>query len=195
MLVCALLLTISIAWALYDEAFGQRPWKGIQREFVSRYTRYLDSIKAQAGKSEAEIKESPEYQTARRRSESRARSRSSRKTTRSTLKLSVIQKKLDAVTDPFQNQRGRSPSSTTTSKQPKDPRKNDIATRRKQSARKWSKSNCRRRWQRRRRRRFNYAQLEKFYDDLREEKASYLGEKAELLKEAVRVSEETRRLS
>ncbi len=27
MLACALLMTISIAWALYDEAFGQRPWK------------------------------------------------------------------------------------------------------------------------------------------------------------------------
>ena len=37
MLVCALLMTISIAWALYDEAFGQRPWKSMQREFVSRY--------------------------------------------------------------------------------------------------------------------------------------------------------------
>ena len=68
--VCALLLTISIAWALYDEAFGQRPWKGMQREFVSRYTKYLDSIKSDAGKTETEIKESPEYQqlpTQRRR--------------------------------------------------------------------------------------------------------------------------------
>ena len=62
MLISALLLTISIAWALYDEAFGQRPWKGMQREFVTRYTRYLDSIKANAGKSETEIKESAEYQ-------------------------------------------------------------------------------------------------------------------------------------
>ncbi len=55
MMVSALLLTISIAWALYDEAFGQRPWKGMQREFVARYTRYLDSIKNDAGKSETEI--------------------------------------------------------------------------------------------------------------------------------------------
>ena len=61
MLVSALLMTISIAWALYDEAFGQRPWKGMQREFVARYTRYLDSIKDKAGNTEAEVKESPEY--------------------------------------------------------------------------------------------------------------------------------------
>jgi hypothetical protein len=31
MLACALLMTLSIAWALYDESFGQRPWKGMQR--------------------------------------------------------------------------------------------------------------------------------------------------------------------
>ena len=55
MLVSALLLTLSIAWALYDEAFGQRPWKGMQREFVARYTRYLNSVKANSGKTEAEI--------------------------------------------------------------------------------------------------------------------------------------------
>src|ERR1041385_7261717 len=60
MLVSALLLTISIAWALYDEAFGQRPWKRMQKEFVSRYSKYLDSIKSNAGKTEAEVKESPE---------------------------------------------------------------------------------------------------------------------------------------
>ena len=56
MLVSALLLTSRLAWSLYDEAFGQRPWKGMQREFVSRYTKYLDSIKANAGKTEAEVK-------------------------------------------------------------------------------------------------------------------------------------------
>ena len=56
MLLCALLLTVSLAWALYDEALGQRPWKGIQKEFVSRYTNYLRSIKSQAGKTEAELK-------------------------------------------------------------------------------------------------------------------------------------------
>ena len=62
MLLCALLLTASLAWSLYDEAFGQRPWKGMQQQFVSRYSKYLRSIKAQAGQTEAEVKENPEYQ-------------------------------------------------------------------------------------------------------------------------------------
>ena len=45
MLVCALLLIGVLEWALYDEAYGQRPWKRAQQDFVQRYTRYLKSIK------------------------------------------------------------------------------------------------------------------------------------------------------
>src|SRR5881396_2173816 len=61
-LVCTLLLIGVSAWALYDEAYGQRPWKGIQRQFVARYTRYLDSIKPKSAEGETAVKESPEYQ-------------------------------------------------------------------------------------------------------------------------------------
>src|SRR5260370_22912172 len=61
-LVCTLLLIGVSAWALYDEASGQRPWKGIQREFVKRYTAYLNSIRKDPGKSEAEVKDTPESQ-------------------------------------------------------------------------------------------------------------------------------------
>ena len=106
MLISALLLTISIAWALYDEAFGQRPWKGMQREFVSRYTKYLDSIKADAGKSEAEIKESPEYvQLAD--AEKAARDAVQPEIAEIDKEVASAQRKLDAITDTFQNQRGK----------------------------------------------------------------------------------------
>ncbi|MFN2597289.1 MAG: hypothetical protein ABR563_08905, partial [Pyrinomonadaceae bacterium] len=33
LLICALLLMASLGWALYDEVYGLRPWKGYQREF------------------------------------------------------------------------------------------------------------------------------------------------------------------
>ena len=105
MLVSALLLTISIAWALYDEAFGQRPWKGMQREFVARYSRYLDSIKANAGKSENEIKESPEYQQLEAE-EKAARDEVQPQIKEIDAKVARAQRKLDAITDTFQNQRG-----------------------------------------------------------------------------------------
>src|SRR5215207_11160235 len=99
MLVSALLLTMSIAWALWDEAFGQRPWKGMQREFVSRYSRYLDSIKANAGKSETEIKESPEYQQLDAEAKA-AREEIQAREKEIDAQVAVVQNKLNAITEP-----------------------------------------------------------------------------------------------
>src|SRR5687768_3110778 len=103
MLLCALLLTVSLVWALWDETFGQRPWRNIQQEFVSRYTRYLRSIKPQAGKTEAEIKESAEYQTLDAEAKA-AREQVRPESAEIDRKVAQLQKQLDAVTDPFQNQ-------------------------------------------------------------------------------------------
>jgi cytochrome c2 len=182
MLAGAILMTISIVWALYDEAFLQRPWKSMQREFVSRYTRYLDSIKANAGKSEAEIKESPEYQALDAEAKA-AREEIQDREKEIDANVVKVQRKLDAITDPFQNQRGHLTVINY-----------DIET---------SEGSARQRYQRRAEEkraevvkvempaddgksvtteRYNYAQLEKLYDDLREEKSRNLAEKAELLK-------------
>ncbi|MDT7541506.1 MAG: hypothetical protein QOE33_1410, partial [Acidobacteriota bacterium] len=67
LLICALLLMASLGWALYDEAYGQRPWKSVQQEFVTRYNRYLKRLKrekqrTQEAGTEKEIKQRPEYQ-------------------------------------------------------------------------------------------------------------------------------------
>ncbi len=182
MLVCALLMTISIAWALYDEAFGQRPWKSMQREFVSRYTRYLDSIKANAGKSEAEIKESPEYQKLEEE-EKAAREEVQPEIAQIDKEVNLAQAKLDAITDTFQNQRGRLTVINY-----------NIET---------SSGSARQRYERQAEAKkqeqvevelptddgksttvqhLNYAQLEKLYEDQRQLKADKLAKKAELLK-------------
>src|SRR5437867_13376878 len=100
-LISTLLLIFSAGWALYDEAYGQRPWKGMQREFVKRYSAYLKSIRKDAGKSEAEVKESPEYQEVEAKAkEAEANTRDRRKELDA--QVAKIQAKLDAVTDPFQ---------------------------------------------------------------------------------------------
>ena len=189
MLLCALLLTGSLVWALWDEGFGQRPWKNIQQQFVSRYTRYLRSIKSQAGKTEAEVKESPEYQTLDAEAKA-AQEQVKPETTEIDQKVVHIQRQLDAVTDPFQNQRGRLTVINY-----------DIET-----AKGSAKEKYRRRAQEKRQeivevdlpapdgsdktvsQKMNYDQLEKFYNDLREEKATLLGRKAELLKEPTEIA-------
>src|SRR6185503_4252815 len=78
----------------------------MQREFVSRYTRYLDSIKARAGKSETEVKEEPEYQQLDAEVKAAEQEIEARKN-EINANVKHIQAKLDAITEPFQNQRGR----------------------------------------------------------------------------------------
>jgi len=106
MLLCALLLTLSLAWSLYDEAFGQRPWKGMQQQFVSRYSKYLRSIKSQAGDTEATVKENPEYQTLDEEAKAAAE-KVKPDIAEIDRKVAQTQQELDAVTEPFQNQRGK----------------------------------------------------------------------------------------
>ncbi|HYG79309.1 MAG TPA: c-type cytochrome, partial [Pyrinomonadaceae bacterium] len=106
MLITTLVLIGTLAWALYDEAYGQRPWKGAQQEFVERYTRYLRSIRDDAGKSEAEVKESAEYQTLAEEAKAAEESVAD-ELKANTEKIRIIDSQLAAVTDPFQNARGQ----------------------------------------------------------------------------------------
>ncbi|HEX4899412.1 MAG TPA: hypothetical protein VFV61_02710, partial [Pyrinomonadaceae bacterium] len=174
---------------LYDEALGQRPWKGIQKEFVSRYSRYLRSIKPQAGKTEAELKESPEYQDLAAQAQA-ALDQVKPETSEIDHKVVQIQRQLDAVTDPFQNQRGRltviSYNIETASGAAKEKYRKEAERKRAEvvdvelPAGDGSGAVAVQK--------MNYQQLEKFYNDLRDEKAQLLGKKAELLKEPTEVA-------
>jgi cytochrome c2 len=184
-LVCTLLLIASAGWALYDEGFGQRPWKGIQREFVKRYTAYLKSIRKDAGRSEAEIKETPEYQQLDDEAKA-GLDKVKEQVAEKDRRVAQIQAKLDAVTDPFQNQRGR--IVVITYKLETSPKgsfweryyKSQLDSKKKEQVAvdlppdESGKAS---------RQKMDFAQLEDAFNGLREEKAKVLGEKAELLKE------------
>ena len=62
LLISSLLLVVTLIWSLWDEVVGQRPWRGYQRDFVSKYGDYLEDAKVRQGRSEKEIIASPEYQ-------------------------------------------------------------------------------------------------------------------------------------
>lgn len=61
-LISMILLLATLFWALWDEDFGQRPWKAFQHEWKDRYSTYLKGAKAQSGDSQNNIEASPEYQ-------------------------------------------------------------------------------------------------------------------------------------
>lgn len=184
LLICTVLLMLSAGWALYDEGFGQRPWRPIQREFVRRYSAYLRSLRARTREDEAGVKQTPEYQ------QLDEEAKASLEKVKGDVadidkKVAAIQAKLDAVTDPFQNQRGRIVVITfkleTSRKgsfweryfkgQLDSKKKEQVAVDLPDDNGKMT------------RQKMNFTQLEQTFNDLRDEKAKVLGEKAELLKE------------
>src|SRR5690242_2303933 len=56
------ILMATLFWALWDEDFGQRPWKAFQHEWKSRYSAFLKSARTQSATSEKEIESSGDYQ-------------------------------------------------------------------------------------------------------------------------------------
>ncbi|MGC2558794.1 MAG: hypothetical protein WA389_08175, partial [Terriglobales bacterium] len=60
--VCMVLLMASLFWALWDEAFGQRPWKAYQHEWVERYSTFLKTARSSSATSEKEVESNSDYQ-------------------------------------------------------------------------------------------------------------------------------------
>ena len=62
-LIASVLLMGTLVWALWDEVYGQRPWKDYQQRFVAQYERHLRRVRSrQAANAEKEVRQSPEYQ-------------------------------------------------------------------------------------------------------------------------------------
>ncbi|MBI4458755.1 MAG: c-type cytochrome, partial [Acidobacteria bacterium] len=63
LLISSLLLMMTLLWSLYDEIYGQRPWKSEQEHFVQRYAAFLKDKKIpEQAEREKQIRESPEFQ-------------------------------------------------------------------------------------------------------------------------------------
>src|SRR5215470_15898100 len=53
----------TLFWALWDEDFGQRPWKSFQREWKDRYLTFLSGARSRSGASQVDVENSPQFQT------------------------------------------------------------------------------------------------------------------------------------
>lgn len=184
LLISMLLMMAVLGWALYDEAYSQRPWLGIQREFAARYERYLRSIRRRAGNNEKEIKESEEYQ------QLEAEARAAREKVEPRIKeidkeVAVIQNQLTAITDPYQDARGRITVITynaevagSDSKKQKYLR--EVEERKQQPIKVQMPVDASGKTEEQQ---FNYVTLENKYNELRDRKAVLLTDKGNLLKE------------
>ena len=60
-LIATVILVATLFWALWDEAWGQRPWKAFQEEWKARYTAFLNTAKSTSTTSEASVEKDPDY--------------------------------------------------------------------------------------------------------------------------------------
>ncbi len=60
--VAMVILMVTLFWALWDEGWGQRPWKAYQHEWKDRYTAFLNTAKSKSEHSIADVERDPEYQ-------------------------------------------------------------------------------------------------------------------------------------
>jgi hypothetical protein len=60
-LIATVILIGTLFWALYDEAWGQRPWKEFQDEWKDRYSAFLNTARSKSATSEKDVEQNPEY--------------------------------------------------------------------------------------------------------------------------------------
>jgi len=59
--IATILLIITLFWALWDEAWGQRPWKAFQEQFKTRYSAFLNTARTKSQDSQKDVEKDPEY--------------------------------------------------------------------------------------------------------------------------------------
>jgi len=60
--IAVVVLMATLFWALWDEDFGQRPWKSFQQEWKNRYSAYLKTARSQSNTSQKDVEAASEYQ-------------------------------------------------------------------------------------------------------------------------------------
>ncbi|HYO62925.1 MAG TPA: c-type cytochrome [Pyrinomonadaceae bacterium] len=184
LLVCALLLMASLGWALYDEVYGQRPWRNMQRSFAQRYERFLKRLKNRPRSTEQEVRESPEFQqldAAVKEEEARIRPRD----TEIARRVAAVERQLAAITDPYQDKRGRITvinyeiETAHGESDKREGRERAERVKNEQVAVDLPAADGSNRVERQR---LNYSQLDQMFTRLRDEKSALLTERAELVK-------------
>src|SRR5580700_3033449 len=60
-LVAMVILMATLFWALWDEAWTQRPWKAFQEHWKDRYPAFLNTARSKSSTSETDVEKNPDY--------------------------------------------------------------------------------------------------------------------------------------
>ena len=173
-----IVLMATLFWALWDEDFGQRPWKSFQQEWKNRYSTFLKTARSQSSASQKDVEAAPEYQNVKLSFDQASQSAAPR-IKEINEKLRDVGAKILAVQNVFTDRRAYVNASTY-----------DIETETSSSAKQRKQKNLDQYKQEvttvefpdGSKRKYNFPQLEETYNELRNERTSLSAELGELIK-------------
>src|SRR5450756_316496 len=172
------LLMASLFWALWDEAFGQRPWKDYQHEWKDRYSTFLKNARSTSAQSEKDIEGNSDYQKLKQDYD-QANQQAAPRTKEISDQLRALSAKILAVQNVFTDRRAYVNAltydiETTTSASSKQSKLKDLEKYKQQTAvveyPDGSKPS------------YTYPQLEETYNELRAERGKLSAELGEVIK-------------
>jgi hypothetical protein len=171
-------LMATLFWALWDEDFGQRPWKSFQQEWKNRYSTFLKTARSQSSASQKDVEAAPEYQNVKLSFDQASQSAAPR-IKEINEKLRDVGAKILAVQNVFTDRRAYVNASTY-----------DIETETSSSAKQRKQKNLDQYKQEvttvefpdGSKQKYNFPQLEETYNELRNERTSLSAELGELIK-------------
>jgi cbb3-type cytochrome oxidase cytochrome c subunit len=176
--VAVIILMATLFWALWDEDFGQRPWKAFQQEWKTRYSAFLKTARSQSNASQKEVEAAPEYQAVKLSYE-RANQGAAPRAREINEKLRDLSGKILAVQNIFTDRRAYVNASTY-----------DIETETSNSAKQRKQRNLDAyklevttvEYPDGSRHKYNFPQLEETYNELRNERTKLSAELGEIIK-------------
>jgi hypothetical protein len=176
--IAMIVLMATLFWALWDEDFGQRPWKSFQQEWKNRYSTFLKTAHSQSTASQKDVEAASEFQAVKLSFDQASQSAAPR-IKEINEKLRDVGAKILAVQNVFTDRRAYVNASTydietetsSSGKQRKqknlDQYKQEIATVEYPDGSK---------------QKYNFPQLEETYNELRNERTALSAELGELIK-------------
>jgi len=176
--ISMVLLMATLFWALWDEDFGQRPWKSFQHEWKSRYSTFLKNARTQSGDSQKEVEASPDYHALKQAYES-ASQKAAPRIKEINEKLHDLSAKILAVQNVFTDRRAYVNAmtysiETETSKSSKTSKQKDLDDYKKKVTSVEFPDGTKKP--------YNFPQLEEAYNDLKNERTTLSAELADLIK-------------
>jgi hypothetical protein len=176
--IATVILLATLFWALWDEAYGQRPWKAFQREWKDRYGAFLKTARSKSAQSEKDTESNPDYQKLKQAYEAE-RQKADARAKELNDKLRAVGANLLAVQSVFTDRRAYVNAltykiETETSASSKKSKLKDLEKFKQEQVTVVYPDGSKKR--------FNFNQLEETYNDIRNERTKLSAELGDILK-------------